>query len=62
MIEKPQWLFKGAIVRAGGKLGTVKECPTNELQGKMYVYNCGIVLQGEKHKRFYHPSDLSEVN
>lgn len=61
MIEKPEWLFKGAIVNAAGKLGTVRKCPTNELHGKTYVYNCEVQLQGQKHANTYHPSDLSEV-
>lgn len=61
MIEKPEWLFKGAIVRAIDKIGTVTNCPTNELQGKVWVYNCQVKLQGEKGSRTYHPSDLTQV-
>lgn len=61
MIEKPEWLFKGAVVRAIDKIGIVTKCPTNELHGKVYVYNCEIKIQGEKHSRTYHPSDLSQV-
>lgn len=61
MIEKPNWLFKGAIVYALGKKGVVKDCPTNEIKGKIYVYNCQVKLEGQKFAGTYHPSDLSEV-
>lgn len=61
MIEKPEWLFKGAIVKAGGKLGVVTKCPTNELQGKIWVYNCAVKLSGMKHSQTYHPSDLEQA-
>lgn len=61
MIEKPHWLFKGAMVYACGKKGVVTECPTNELQGKTWVYNCRVRLEGQKGAATYHPGDLSEI-
>lgn len=61
MIKKPEWLFKGAIVKALGKKGIVTNCPTNELQGNIYVYNCEVRLEGAKRSSTYHPSDLEEI-
>lgn len=61
MIEKPTWLFKGALVYALGKPGVVTACPTNELHGKTWVYSCEVKLNGEKHAGTYHPTDLSEI-
>ncbi len=61
MIRKPNWLFKGAIVYALGKKGIITKCPTNEIKGNVYVYNCSVKLEGEKHSGVYHPSDLAEI-
>lgn len=61
MIQKPDWLFKGATVLALGEKGTVKTCPTNEIKGKTYVYNCEVKLEGAKFSVPYHPSDLAKL-
>ena len=61
MIEKPDWLFKGALVKALGEIGKVTKCPTNEIKGKTYVYGCQVKIQGSRFTRPYHPSDLSQL-
>lgn len=61
MIQKPDWLFKGAIVLALGEKGIIKTCPTTEIKGKIYVHNCGVKLEGAKYSIPYHPSDLTKL-
>ena len=61
MIKKPEWLFKGAIVKALGEKGVVTKCPTNELKGDVYVYSCSVKLEGAKRSDMYHPSDLAQI-
>lgn len=60
MREKPNWLYKGAKVKALGQVGVVTECPINVIKGKTYVYSCKVRLEGKKHPGTYHPGDLEE--
>lgn len=61
MIEKPDWLFKGAIVEVFGKKATITKCPTNELKNKIYVYNCDIRYEDKTFSVPVHPSDIKQL-
>ncbi|MEM7487258.1 MAG: hypothetical protein AAF348_18775 [Bacteroidota bacterium] len=62
MIEKPDWLNKGARATAFGKPCTIKKCPTNEIKGKVYVYQCDIMYDDKNFTVPVHPSDLKPIN
>ena len=61
MKKKERWMFKGAIVLALGKKGTITKMQENELDGVDYVYYINVKLEGEKHDGRYHPSDITEL-
>ena len=61
MRKKESWMFKGAIVLACGKKGVIAKMQENELDGIDYVYYIFVKLEGEKHAKTYHPSDVSEL-
>ena len=61
MRKKANWMFKGAIVLALGKKGTITKMQENTLGGVDYVYYINVKLEGEKHDGVYHPSDVSEL-
>ena len=61
MRKKEQWMFKGAIVLALGKKGTITKMQENNLDGIDYVYYIEVKLEGEKHSGNYHPSDIEEL-
>ena len=61
MRKKEEFMFKGAIVNALGKKGTITKMQENELNGVDYVYYIFVKLEGEKHAGKYHPSDVSEL-
>ena len=54
-------MFKGALVLAAGKKGTIikmEECPIN---GTDYVYYIDVKLEGAKRAGKYHPNDIAEL-
>lgn len=61
MRKKEKWMFKGALVLALGKKGTITKMQENTLNGTDYVYQIHVRLEGEKHANPYHPSDLEEL-
>lgn len=61
MRKKEKWMFKGAIILAQGKKGTIAKMQENELSGVDYVYYIDVKLEGEKHSGRYHPDDIKEL-
>lgn len=61
MRKKEKWMFKGALVSALGKKGTIKKMEENDLNGVDYVYYIYVQLEGEKHNNPYHPNDIEEL-
>lgn len=61
MRRKEAWMFKGALIVAGGKKGTITKMEENHLKGNDYVYYIYVRLEGEKHSGTYHPDDISEL-
>ena len=61
MRKKEPWMFKGAIILARGKKGVITKMQENELDGVDYVYYIFVKLEGEKHAKPYHPSDVAEL-
>mgnify|MGYP003623625359 CR=1 FL=1 len=62
MRKKEKWMFKGAIVLANGKIGTITKMQENELNGVEYVYYIYVKLNGGKSARPYHPNDIQEAS
>lgn len=54
-------MFKGALILAIGKKGTITEMQENHLRGSDYVYYITVKLEGEKHAGRYHPDDIQEL-
>ena len=61
MRKKEKWMFKGALVLALGRKGTITKMEENRLKGTDYVYYITVKLEGEKHAGKYHPSDIQEL-
>jgi hypothetical protein len=61
MRKKESWMFKGAIVLAGGKKGNISKMQENNLNGVDYVYYIYVKLEGEKTAKPYHPNDIEEL-
>lgn len=61
MRKKEAWMFKGALVLALGKKGTITKMQENHLNGVDYVYYIDVKLEGAKHAGSYHPNDISEL-
>lgn len=61
MRKKEKWMFKGALVLALGKKGTITKMEENTLNGVEYVYYIYVKLEGQKHSGTYHPADISEL-
>lgn len=58
MIEKPDWIKRGVNVLALGIKGVVTRFQQNTVNSKKYVYYINVRLDGEKHSRTYHPTDV----
>lgn len=54
-------MFKGAIILALDKKGTITKIQENELNGTDYVYYISVKLEGENHSGTYHPDDVQEL-
>lgn len=61
MRKKENWMFKGALVLACGKKGTITKMETNNLDGTEYVYYIYVKIEGDKKSAPYHPSDVQEL-
>ena len=55
-------MFKGALVLALGKKGTIKSMQENRLRDTDYVYYIEVTLEGEKHSGRYHPGEVEELS
>jgi len=58
MKKKQKWMFKGALILALDKKGTITSMQENHLNGVDYVYYIDVKLEGEKRSGRYHPDDL----
>lgn len=61
MKKKQPWMFRGAIVLASGKLGTITHMQENSIDGVDYVYYIDVRLNGAKGSGTYHPGDIEEA-
>lgn len=61
MKRKELWMFKGAIVLANGKKGTITKMQENHLNGVDYVYYMYVKLEGATSSGCYHPADVEEL-
>ncbi len=61
MRKKEAWMFKGAIVLANGKKGTISTMEENTVKGVEYVYYIFVKLEGQNHSGTYHPNDVEEL-
>lgn len=61
MRKKELWMFKGAIILADGKIGTITKMQENTLNDIDYVYYIDVKLEGKKHAGTYHPNDISQL-
>jgi hypothetical protein len=61
MRKKEKWMFKGALVLALDKKGTITKMEENHLDGVDYVYYIYVKLEGAKFANPYHPSDIQEL-
>lgn len=61
MRKKEKWMFKGALVLANDKKGTIKSMQENTLKDTEYVYYIDVVLEGQKNSGRYHPDDIAEL-
>jgi len=61
MIQKEDWMFKGAIILALGEKGVITKMPETTIKGIDYVYSMFVKLEGEKQAGKYHPDDIKEL-
>lgn len=61
MRKKESWMFKGALILALGKKGTITAMQENTIKDVDYVYYITVKIEGEKNTGRYHPADIEEL-
>jgi hypothetical protein len=61
MRKKEKWMFKGALVLASGKKGTITRMQETKVGGVDCVFYISVRLDGEKKLGTYHPDYISEL-